>query len=157
MMVQLVTSIAFQRLAKAGLRPLIRAPPVGAVRVMPLGEWRWFHSSNCSERQGPTSPLTSQQKRILYRSKQRGWVELDLILSAFAESRIGSFSHEELLELEGILGEENVVLYGCLVGTSGKYDVPPPHLQDSRIFRSLKDFVGNEYPDIAATQTKQQH
>lgn len=98
--------------------------------------------------------LTPQQKRILYRSKQRGWVELDLMLSAFTERRIGVFSPEELLELERVLNEENVVLYGCLVGTNGTYDVPPPHLENSHIFHLLKDFVVKEYPDLAATAAK---
>lgn len=68
-----------------------------------------------------------------------------------------NFWFQELLELERILEEDNVVLYGCLVGTSGNYDVPPPHLEDSRIFHLLKDFVGNEYANVAVMQSKQQH
>lgn len=69
-MLYVANSLTLQRLTAAGLRPLVRVMPVGAVRVMPLGERRWLRSNHCSENQGSPAFLTSQQKRILYRSKQ---------------------------------------------------------------------------------------
>ncbi|OEH75038.1 hypothetical protein cyc_00755 [Cyclospora cayetanensis] len=85
---------------------------------------------------------------------QRGWVELDLILSAFTDKHVGAFSNEELAELEKILDEENVVLYGCLVGTNGQLEVPPPHLQDSLLFQRLRQFACHEYPNLVASQLR---
>lgn len=61
---------------------------------------------------------------------------------------------QELSELEKVLDEENVVLYGCLVGTNGIYDIPPPHLSSSSIFQSLRKFAVEDYPGIAAVSTR---
>ncbi|CDJ63328.1 hypothetical protein, conserved [Eimeria necatrix] len=125
---------------------------------------RWIHSSQKQAGSQELQGLTPQQKRILYRSKQRGWVELDLILSAFTERSIKTFRLEarnltrdsnyyELAELEKIIDEENVVLYGCLVGADGHREAAPPHLQDSAVFKQLMNFALNQYPNLVAMQT----
>ncbi|KAL8447623.1 hypothetical protein Emag_004233 [Eimeria magna] len=164
---------ALQRLCAArGSRPFLGVSLTSAWRTSGKFKTRCFHSGSKQGSQDVTHCWTPQQKRILYHSKQhttlptkngleffgwvhaclqRGWVELDLILSAFSERRIGTLSSEELSELERILNEENVVLYGCLVGNNGVYDAPPEHIGNLKLFQQLQEFVAKEYPRLVAT------
>ncbi|KAL8438655.1 hypothetical protein ACSSS7_000028 [Eimeria intestinalis] len=128
-----------------------RVSPTFVFRLNDKFESRWLHSETNQGSLDASHCWTPQQKRILYRSKQRGWVELDLILSAFSETRIKTMSAEDLSELEKILDEENVVLYGCLVGNNGVYDAPPQQIGNLKLFHQLKAFVADEYPKLVAT------
>ena len=52
--------------------------------------------------------------RLMYHAKQRGWLELDLIIGQWAEKNLHSLSSEELKDFEELLGCENPDLFKYL-------------------------------------------
>ncbi|KFG65086.1 TPR repeat region protein [Toxoplasma gondii RUB] len=85
-------------------------------------------------------------KRLMYRAKQRGWVELDLLLGAYCDENVPSMSTEEVEELEKILAAENVVLFDCLVGKDWKRAPAPPEFGHLSQWRKLSAFVEARLP-----------
>ena len=63
----------------------------------------------------------ANRKRIIYRSKQRGWLEVDLLLGRWAGQNVMQLSNDELLQYEDILNEETIDIFNYI---SGKSDVP---------------------------------
>ncbi|PFH33214.1 TPR repeat region protein [Besnoitia besnoiti] len=85
---------------------------------------------------------SARLKRIMYRSKQRGWAEIDLLLGAYADQELPSMSPQDVDEFEKILEEENVVLYDSLIGKDFKQRVPAPaHLADLKQWKQLSAFI----------------
>ena len=58
---------------------------------------------------------------MLYHSKQRGWLELDLILGTFAEQNLAKLNERDVLDYEKILEEESPDLFKWL---SGQVPIP---------------------------------
>ena len=50
-------------------------------------------------------------KRLIFRSKQRGWLEVDLLMGAYASKFLAGKSTEELKFYERILNKETLDLY----------------------------------------------
>lgn len=67
-------------------------------------------------------PLEVLRKRLLYRSKQRGWLEVDLLMGAFADAQLGAMGEAELREYERLLNRETLDLYNMV---TGKEEAPP--------------------------------
>ncbi|RQM15922.1 hypothetical protein DD237_006225 [Peronospora effusa] len=63
----------------------------------------------------------ANRKRIIYRSKQRGWLEVDLLLGRWAGQNVMQLSRDELQQYEDILNEETIDIFNYI---SGKNDVP---------------------------------
>lgn len=72
----------------------------------------------------PLDASAAFRKRLLYRSKQRGWLEVDLLLGSWADANLGKLSMEQLRAYERILNMETVDLFNCLQGK----EAPPEHL-----------------------------
>mmetsp|Transcript_2064 Transcript_2064/g.2759 ORF Transcript_2064/g.2759 Transcript_2064/m.2759 type:complete len:174 (-) Transcript_2064:226-747(-) len=68
-------------------------------------------------------PKTSEdrKKRLIYRSKQRGWLEVDLLLGTWANENVSSLSEEELDSFEEFVNEETIDIYNILTLRS---DIP---------------------------------
>ena len=45
------------------------------------------------------------KKQLIYRSKQRGWLEVDLILGSWATDNVMSLSESQLKQYESILNQ----------------------------------------------------
>ena len=56
-------------------------------------------------------------KKLLYRSKQRGWLEVDLILGSWASKNLKNLSNNDLLKYENFLNEDTVNIYNYLTKT----------------------------------------
>eukprot|EP00735_Rhodelphis_limneticus_P001976 TRINITY_DN12714_c0_g1::TRINITY_DN12714_c0_g1_i1::g.13514::m.13514 TRINITY_DN12714_c0_g1::TRINITY_DN12714_c0_g1_i1::g.13514 ORF type:complete len:133 (+),score=3.68,sp/B3MI37/SDF2A_DROAN/35.37/1e-11,Sdh5/PF03937.11/3.2e-19 TRINITY_DN12714_c0_g1_i1:104-502(+) len=83
--------------------------------------------------------LTPTQRRILYRSKQRGWLEVDLILGTWARNNIDSLTGERLVEYEKLLDEvETIDLFRWLQKIQ-----PPPPEWDTPMIREIMEFAFN--------------
>ena len=55
-----------------------------------------------------------RRKRLLYRSKQRGWLEVDLLLGTWASEHIPSLSEQELEEYEVFVNQETIDIYNII-------------------------------------------
>ena len=51
------------------------------------------------------------RKQLIYRSKQRGWLEVDLILGSWATDNIMYLSDSQLKQYESILNQETLDIY----------------------------------------------
>lgn len=58
---------------------------------------------------------TIYRKKLLYRSKQRGWLEVDLILGSWATNNINKLSCLELKNYEKFLNKDTTEIYDLLI------------------------------------------
>lgn len=64
-------------------------------------------------------------KRLIFRSKQRGWLEVDLLMGAYATKFLAGKTKEELTVYERILNRETLDLYVSVWGggEGGRWEV----------------------------------
>lgn len=65
--------------------------------------------------------LENRRKRLIYRSKQRGWLEVDLLLGTWASMHVPTLNTHELNEFERFVNMETIDIYNVLTLRS---DVP---------------------------------
>ena len=58
--------------------------------------------------------LAVRKKRLVYRSKQRGWLEVDLLLGTWAAENVSNLSLAELDEFEKFVNLETIDIYNIL-------------------------------------------
>ena len=76
------------------------------------------------------------RKRLLYRSKQRGWLEVDLLLGTWAERHLAALPEAALREYERILNRETLDVFNFITGKQ-----PPPPELDGAVMASIRAFV----------------
>ena len=89
-----------------------------------------------------------RRKRLIYRSKQRGWLEVDLLLGSWASENVATLSKDECDAYEHILNCETIDIFNFITGK----DPVPPRL-DTAMMKRLQDYcdstplgtVPNEY------------
>jgi antitoxin CptB len=74
-------------------------------------------------------------KKIQFRAWHRGFREADLILGAFADSRLGELDPAELDQFESLLEQADHDIYNWITGR----DPTPPEF-DTRIMSKIKEF-----------------
>jgi succinate dehydrogenase flavin-adding protein (antitoxin of CptAB toxin-antitoxin module) len=67
----------------------------------------------------------------MYRAKQRGHLELDLLIGRYAEDNLPSMNMEQLKEVDALLVEENPDLWTWLTGQGPA----PEHVQANSVFK----------------------
>lgn len=65
-------------------------------------------------------------KRLIYQSTHRGTREMDLLLGAFAEKKLGSLSTDMFSSYETLLNESDTNLFAWIV----LKQMPPVHFQE---------------------------
>jgi succinate dehydrogenase assembly factor 2 len=78
------------------------------------------------------------RKRLLYRSKQRGWLEVDLLMGTWADKFLPGMKEEDLHEYERILNAETIDLYNIV---TGKQEAPAE--LDGPIMREIVKWAKN--------------
>ena len=58
--------------------------------------------------------LQVRKKRLVYRSKQRGWLEVDLLLGTWAHENVPHLSPEELDDFEAFVNMETIDIYNIV-------------------------------------------
>ena len=75
---------------------------------------------------------TVYRKKLLYRSKQRGWLEVDLILGSWATDNISKLSYLELKNYEKFLNKDTTEIYDLIIKVkltcylTAAPGIPPP-------------------------------
>ncbi len=80
---------------------------------------------------------TKLRRRLLYRSQQRGWLELDLVMGEWATKNLEALSKDELHEYSELLDEENPDLFKWFTGQLEA----PDRLKNNFAFRKIFDEV----------------
>jgi succinate dehydrogenase assembly factor 2 len=75
----------------------------------------------------PTPDLESRKKRLIYRSKQRGWLEVDLLLGTWAYQFVPNLTEEELDQFEDFVNMETIDIYNVI---TLRLDVPEEMKRD---------------------------
>merc|ERR1712046_432068 len=63
--------------------------------------------------------IDAHRRRLIYRSKQRGWLELDILLGDWSSANLKDMNEPQLQEFENILDLENPDLFKWLTGQQG--------------------------------------
>jgi succinate dehydrogenase assembly factor 2 len=66
-------------------------------------------------------PLHIRRKRLVYRSKQRGWLEVDLLLGTWASENVPSLDTKDLDDYEDFVNLETIDIYNIV---TLRLDVP---------------------------------
>ena len=79
-----------------------------------------------------------RRKRLIYRSKQRGWLEVDLLLGSWAAENVATLTKEECDAYEHILNCETIDIFNFITGK----DPVPPRL-DTPVMKRLQDYCAS--------------
>eukprot|EP00929_Paragymnodinium_shiwhaense_P108136 TRINITY_DN74457_c0_g1_i1.p1 TRINITY_DN74457_c0_g1~~TRINITY_DN74457_c0_g1_i1.p1 ORF type:complete len:219 (-),score=29.21 TRINITY_DN74457_c0_g1_i1:273-929(-) len=80
--------------------------------------------------------LEAYRKRLIYRSKQRGWLEVDLLMGTFATKYVPGMNLEQMEAYERILSLETLDLYNVVTGKD-----PPPPDADPAMMKWLREYA----------------
>ncbi|KAF2311624.1 hypothetical protein GH714_025316 [Hevea brasiliensis] len=88
--------------------------------------------------------------RLLYRSRQRGFLELDLVLGKWVEDHIFSMDESGIKALINVLDLENPDLWKWLTGQ----EQPPEAVSINPVFSAVRDKIINNLNSHAAPETR---
>uniref|UniRef100_A0A7S1ZCM3 Uncharacterized protein n=1 Tax=Trieres chinensis TaxID=1514140 RepID=A0A7S1ZCM3_TRICV len=63
--------------------------------------------------------LDVRKKRLVYRSKQRGWLEVDLLLGTWANENVQRLNSDELDQYEAFVNLETIDIYNVITLRTG--------------------------------------
>ncbi|KAI3463520.1 hypothetical protein Pfo_020183 [Paulownia fortunei] len=126
-----------------------------ALRRPVLGSFSRSYSSNESNQSVDIDLSNEESKRrlfnrLLYRSKQRGYLELDLVLGKWVEDHIHSMDESGIRSLVHVLDLENPDLWKWLTCQ----EQPPQAVNQNPVFVALREKVVNNLDNYAAPETR---
>ncbi|KAJ4837606.1 hypothetical protein Tsubulata_039295 [Turnera subulata] len=90
------------------------------------------------------------KRRLCNRSKQRGFLELDLVLGKWVEENIFKMNENEIKSLIHVLNLENPDLWKWLTGQ----EQPPDAVSSNPVFCAVRDKISNNLSSYAAPETR---
>uniref|UniRef100_A0A6U5EYQ2 Succinate dehydrogenase assembly factor 2, mitochondrial n=1 Tax=Corethron hystrix TaxID=216773 RepID=A0A6U5EYQ2_9STRA len=78
-----------------------------------------------------------RRRRLIYRAKQRGWLEVDILLGAWAAKNVPQLSKDELDEFEVLVNEETIDIYNIL---TLRTDIEPGSSLDTKTVRRVMEW-----------------
>ena len=118
-------------------RPLLSRSALAAPRV------RWNQQSSAESHL--FDEHDAMRRRLLYRSKQRGWLEMDIMLGDWARDNLGALGEVELLQFQEIIDMENPDLYRWLTGQ----DAVPDSVENPLLRRLCTDLKQAAAPKLS--------
>eukprot|EP01023_Acetabularia_acetabulum_P049227 TRINITY_DN5247_c0_g2_i1.p1 TRINITY_DN5247_c0_g2~~TRINITY_DN5247_c0_g2_i1.p1 ORF type:complete len:198 (+),score=26.98 TRINITY_DN5247_c0_g2_i1:28-621(+) len=90
--------------------------------------------------------------KLVYRSKQRGLLELDILMGNWVQQQIHQMDKQNLQQLDQVLNQENPDLWKWLTGQV----VAPDEMEDNPVFRSMKLHVVQKLAENSTPQANAQ-
>lgn len=85
------------------------------------------------------SDLATRRKRLIYRAKQRGWLEVDLLLGTWASENVPLLNEQELDEFEVFVNMETIDIYNVI---TLRLDVPEELKRDGKgVAEKIQDWA----------------
>jgi len=78
-----------------------------------------------------------RRRRLIYRSKQRGWLEVDILLGTWAATNVPTLSKKELDEFEVLVNTETIDIYNIL---TLRTDIEPGSSLDSDTVKKVREW-----------------
>ncbi len=101
-----------------------------------------FYTQFTSTPEISSAELDGVKKQLLWRARQRGLLELDVILGSFADKNLKAMTAAETRDFEKILALESPDLFKLLSG-----QVPPSSdLKDNAVLKQLMRHVFSDHP-----------
>ncbi|KZV76464.1 DUF339-domain-containing protein [Peniophora sp. CONT] len=88
----------------------------------------------------PNEALETTRARLVYQSRKRGTLESDLLLSTFAQEKLGAMTADELKEYDKLLDEPDWDIYYWATNKR----TPPERWSNSPILEKLRVHARNE-------------
>ncbi|QCD84943.1 succinate dehydrogenase assembly factor 2, mitochondrial-like [Vigna unguiculata] len=114
------------------------------------------HAGNDSHSQSLNIDLSNEESkrrlfnRLLYRSKQRGFLELDLVLGKWVEDNIHSLDENRIRALVHVLDLENPDLWKWISGQ----EQPPESISINPVFTAVREGVMKNLETHSAPETR---
>jgi succinate dehydrogenase assembly factor 2 len=105
---QELVKVAIPR-ADAILQRHVRFPKLNEIPPSSMDTWTAGRSKDINELEHEI-----RQKRLIYRSKQRGWLEVDLLLGTWASENVPNLSSSELDEFEAFVNMDTIDIYNIV-------------------------------------------
>ncbi|CAL4984317.1 unnamed protein product [Urochloa decumbens] len=134
-------------------------PSTSPSPTLPAASARRFLSAFTTSQQNAattTVDLSSDESRrrllnrLVYRSKQRGFLELDLVLGTWVEQHVHSMDEANIRALLQVLDLENPDLWKWLTGQ----EQPPEDLNSNLVFTAIKSKVTDNLTKHASPETR---
>jgi len=104
--------------------------------------WRGLSTEAPTPEAPPSvSEIEKRRKRMLWRAKCRGWLELDVLMGTFAEKHLWVWEDEQLDHFEEVLELENPDLYKWFTGQAQV----PDELKENPIMAQLVEYVKSDH------------
>mmetsp|Transcript_16819 Transcript_16819/g.39448 ORF Transcript_16819/g.39448 Transcript_16819/m.39448 type:complete len:172 (-) Transcript_16819:89-604(-) len=87
--------------------------------------------------------IEKRRKRLAWRAKSRGWLELDVLMGTFVAKHIAEFGEEKLDLLEEVLDLENPDLFKWFTGQVAV----PEEVESNEVMKMLLDYVKSEHKE----------
>lgn len=88
------------------------------LETIPAGSWGQNNNPSSAEELEDI-----RRKRLIYRAKQRGWLEVDVLLGTWASENVPLLSATELDEFEAFVNTETIDIYNLI--TLRVSEIPP--------------------------------
>ena len=85
-----------------------------------------------------TTLQDSYRKQLLYRSKQRGWLEVDIILGSWASDNLSKLDKNALLKYEKLLNQDTTDIFDIIIRSKSV-----PKDLDKDMIRNIQDYSHN--------------
>ena len=89
------------------------------------------------------------RRRLLYRSKMRGWLEMDIMLGKWAAANLQGMDDPGLDQFAEVLDMENPDLYKWLTGQAPV----PDEIKNDVLRRMLADLEAERVPKVTVAST----